>query len=170
MNKQIPTELTSGNSAAVLSLLADTPRGLERLSRRLSEEQRHEPLGRGERSFVQLLAHLVNCEATSSEAIYLALLLREPLLVDIHPERQLGKLLRFDQLASADLLHYFQLRRVVLMRVLRALKDTDWSKVVRQPGKQRKETVYRRARGLALHEHEHLHDLEQKVSRRASAA
>jgi hypothetical protein len=81
-------------------------------------------LGQGQRSFTEILAHLINCEARSSEAIYLALLADDPVLVDIHPERQLGKLLRYDQLAFADLLAYFKLRRTVLLRVLASLMVT----------------------------------------------
>lgn len=72
----------------------------------------HQPLRSGERSFVQALGHLVNCEARSSEAIYLALLLEAPLLANVHPERQFGKLIRFDQLSSADLLHSDDLDQV----------------------------------------------------------
>ena len=98
--------------------------------------------------------------ALSSEAIYLALLVKEPELAPIHAERDLGKLLRFERLPWADLLGYFKVRRAVLLGVLEGLKAAQWARVVREAGKQRKESVYWRARGLALHEAEHVGELE----------
>ena len=164
MDKTISTQQTAANVAAVLDLLANTPIRLENSSQQLADQQLRHPLGQGERSLTEILAHLINCEARSAEAIYLALLADEPVLVDIHPERQLGKLLRYDQLAFGDLLAYFKFRRIVLLRVLASLKETGWSKAIRQEGKQRKETVYWLARSLVLHELEHLSDLETKLS------
>ena len=85
MKKAVSTDLTSVNIAKVKELLADAPIQLENLSRPLSEEQLRQPLGAGERSFTEDLAHLIHTEARSSEAIYLALLMNEPLVPDIHP-------------------------------------------------------------------------------------
>jgi hypothetical protein len=114
------------------------------------------------------LAHLVNCEARSSEAIYLALLADEPYLLDIHPERQRGKLLRLDQFDFSELLSYFNFRRTVLLCVLHSLKEEQWARVVREEGKQRKESVYWLARSIAMHELEHLTDLRNKLPALAS--
>ena len=137
---------------------------LESLSKRFSAEQLREPLGSGERSFTEDLAHLLNCEARSSEAIYLALLEDEPLFIDIHPERQWGKLLRYDLLAFSELLAYFKLRRIVLLHVLDSLTEEQWWRSIREARKKRKESVYWRARSIAMHELEHLLDLERKIS------
>jgi hypothetical protein len=142
----------------IIDLLTDAPEKLEQLSQPLSQPQLRQPLGSGERSLTEALAHLLHCEARSSEAIYLALLAEEPLFVDIHPEHQLGKLLRYDLLAFSELLAYFKLRRAVLLRVLKSLSDGQWTRVIREAGKQRKESVYWRARSMALHE------LERKLS------
>ena len=164
MKKSIPTSLTESNIAKVMDLLAATPSILEALSKPLTAEQLRQPLGTGERSFTEDLAHLINSEARSSEAIYLALLVDEPLIADIHSERQWGKLLRFDLLDFSDLLAYFKIRRKVLLRVLSGLKEKDWARVVREEGKQRKESVYWRARMVALHESEHVRGLTRKVA------
>ena len=163
MKKIISTEATNSNIAKVKDLLADTPLKLESLSKRLPAEQLSQPLGSGERSFTEDLAHLINCEARSFEAIYLALLAEEPVFIDIHPERQLGKLLRFDLLAFSDLIAYFKLRRTVLLRVLDALSEVQWSRSIREAGKKRKESVYWRARSIAMHELEHLLAMEGKI-------
>jgi hypothetical protein len=164
MEKTISTELTSANIARVLDLLAEMPKRLEALSLAHSDERLRHPLGPGERSATEALAHLINSEARSSEAIYLALLADEPLFAAIHPERQWGKLLRYDLFTFSELLAYFGLRRRALLRVLAALSDEKWARAVREEGKQRKESVYWRARSLALHEVEHLEELANRLT------
>jgi len=166
MKKAISTDLTSANIEKVMELLADTPAQLESLSKPLREEGLHESLGTGERSFTEDLAHLIHTEARSSEAIYLALLLDEPLMADVHPERQWGKLLRYDLLAFSDLLDYFKIRRAVLLRILASLTEEQWGRAIREAGKKRKESVYWRARTIAMHELDHLTDLQNKLIRR----
>ena len=148
-----------------MELLVDTPAQLESLSQRLAPEQLRQPLGAGARSFTENLAHLIYTEDRSSEAIYLALLQDEPLIPDVHPERQWGKLLKFDLLPYSELLTYFKLRRVVLLRVLAALTETQWRRSIREEGKKRKESVYWRARTIAMHELDHLTDLQDKLNR-----
>ncbi|HEY3476789.1 MAG TPA: DinB family protein [Anaerolineales bacterium] len=163
MNKTISTELTRQNTANVIELLADMPGRLEQLSQPLSDVQLQRPLGSDERSFTEVLAHLINSEARSSEAIYLALLAHEPVVPNIHPERQWGRLLKFEQLPFPDLMTYFKLRRTILLRVLSSLREEQWTRVIREEGKKRKESVYWRARSLALHELEHLSDLQRRL-------
>lgn len=165
MKKQISSEQTDSNIKEVMRLLRETPAKLEGLSKGLSDKQFHEPLGTGERSLAEALAHLINCEAITSESIYLALMLNEPLMANIHAERHLGKLLRFDLLPFAELMAYFKIRRTVLMRILDSLTEKEWSRVMREEKKLRKESVYWRARGQALHELEHLSDLENKLEK-----
>ncbi len=164
LTKLVSTKLTSSNIATVMSLLSATPLKLTYLSRNLSQERLDQAMGEGERSFRQVLAHLLNAEARSSEAIYLALLAKEPLLIDIHPERQWGKLLQYHLSPFAELLAYFSFRRNVLLRVLTSLTEEEWARTIREDGKKRKESVYWRARSLALHELEHLTDIEGKIS------
>jgi hypothetical protein len=164
MKKQISTEQTDANIREVLRSLSETSVQLEKLSKGLSNKKLRQPLGKGERSFAECLAHLLNCEARTSEAITLALLAKEPPFTPIHPERDLGKLLRYDLMDFHELLTYFKFRRVVLLKALSSLKDSQWSRVICQAGKQRKESVYWQARGQALHEWEHLIEIESKLS------
>jgi hypothetical protein len=164
MKKAISTELTNANITKITDLLADTPRELESLSKPLSSEQLLLPLGSGERSFTEDLAHLINSEARSSEAIYLALLVDEPIFLDIHSERQWGKLLRYDLFAFSDLLAYFKLRRTVLSRILTSLTEEQWERSIREEGKKRKESIYWQARSIAMHELDHLTDLQSKLN------
>lgn len=165
MKKGLSTEQNASNITKVMALLTETPARLSVLSRTMSAARLHLPLGKEERSFIEVLAHLVNSEARTSDATYLALLRDEPLIDDIHPERELGKLLRYDLVDFPDLLAYFKTRRKVLLRVLSGLTDAQWARSAREEGKKRKESVYWRVRALALHESEHLDDLERKLRR-----
>jgi len=165
MKKQISTDQTEENIKNLLQLLTEMPDRLEKLGRGLSDKKLHEPLGKGERSFTEALAHILNCEAITAGSIYLALMLKEPAIHRIHAERDLGKLLRLDQMPIRELMAYFKFRRAVLLNVLNSLNDRQWSRVIREQGKQRKESVYWRARGQALHELEHILDLERKLGK-----
>jgi hypothetical protein len=164
MKKSVSTEPTKATINAILNILSETPQKLNLFANSLSAEAAQVPLGEGERSFHEDLAHILNVEAISSQSIYLALMLREPLLHPVHAERDWGKLLRYDLLEIPDLLAYFKFRRVVLLRVLNSLSDAQWLLVVREENKARKESIYWRARGLAMHELEHLTDLEKKLT------
>jgi hypothetical protein len=168
MKKTISTDLTKTNIAKVMELLAEAPAHLESLSMDLTSEQLSQPLGAGERSFIEDVAHLIHCEARSSDAIYMALLLDQPLFPDVHAERQWGKLLRFDLFSLPDLLAYFKLRRAVLLRVLSGLTEGAWARSIREEGKKRQESVYWRARGIAMHELDHRTDLQKKLSGHSS--
>ena len=166
MKKSISTEQTSANIAKVMEVLTESPTRLEAWSKPLTAEQFRQPLGKGERTPTEVLAHMINGEAISSEMIYQALLVKEPFFADIHPERDWGKLLRFDLLDFQDLLAYFKIRRKILLRVLSSLKEENWSRCIREEGKQRKESVYWRARTIAMHELDHLGDLESKLTKK----
>jgi hypothetical protein len=150
--KTISTDPSKDNIARVMELLGAASERLERYSRSKSAKQLTTPLGKGERTPTEVLAHVLHCEARGTEAIVLALTVNEPTLPDVHAERQFGKLMRYDLLPFGELVEYFKLRRAVLLRVLQELPAAKWSRVVRQPGKARRESVYWLARGHALHE------------------
>lgn len=164
MTKRISTAATPGNFASALKLLAGVPDQLTYLQARISPEQLEQPIAEGERSPRQVLVHLLNCEARASDAIYSALLLRAPLVPRIHPERDWGKLMRYEQFGYDELLDYFRFRRQVLLGVLQGLNEKRWARQIRQEGKQRRETVYLLARGTAVHETEHIQDIKRKLA------
>ena len=163
MAKAIPTDQTADNIRAVLDLLAKTGPELRRLGKGMTPAQLTKPLGKGERSVTECLAHILNCESRTSEVIILALAAKEPSFTPIHPERGVGQLLHYEQLPFARVLDYFDLRREVLLKLLTSLKPAQWSRTVREEGKQRRESVFWQARGQALHELEHLEDLQAKL-------
>jgi len=163
MKKAISTEQTPENIQQILTLLTDIPHRLQVLAASLSSEQLTEPIGPGERTPTEVLAHILHCEAVTAESIFLALLLKEPLLHKVHPERDLGKILRLDQYSFTQLMGYFTFRRKMLLNVLVPLTDKQWAQTVQEEGKKRNESVYWRARGQALHELEHIEDIMAKI-------
>jgi hypothetical protein len=162
VKKSISTEMTSANIARVVELLTRTPQELVRLSQSFAPDRLAEPLRPGDRSFVEIVAHILNCDDRATDSIYAALLLNQPFILDIHPERQWGRLLRYEHFDCPELLAYFAFRRKALLRVLEGLNEAQWSRVIQEQGKQRKESVYWRARGQALHEVEHLAEIETR--------
>jgi hypothetical protein len=74
--------------------------------------------------------------------------------------------LRYDLLPFSDLLSYFKVRRAVLLRVLYSLTEEQWGRAIREEGKKRKESLYWRARTIAMHELDHLTDLRNKLEGR----
>lgn len=162
MKKIISTAMTPANIASVIEQLGGTPRSLIALSEGFPSETMRQPLKPGERSFIEILAHIVNCDERTTESIYAALLLNTPQLLNIHPERQWGKLLHYEQFEHMELLSYFVFRRKALLQVLNKLTDAQWGRTIQEEGKQRQESVYWRARGQALHEAEHLAQIETR--------
>lgn len=163
MKKQISTEQNESNIREVIQLLTEMPARLDSLRQKLSAEKLRQPLAPGERTPTEVVAHILHCEELTVQAIYLALLTKEPLAPNIHAERDLGKLVRLDLQPFDELLSYYKLRRNVLVRVLESLTEKQWSRTIRETNKARKESVYWRARGQALHELEHILDLEAKL-------
>ena len=162
----ISTTHSQENIDIAMGVIRTTVAKLEELSAGLTDEQLRTPLGEGERSFVECMAHLINCEERSADAITKALLLKEPLIPKIHPERNWGKLMKYDKRFDfAELLAYFRFRRKALLYILDSLSEKQWHRVIRQDGKQRKESIYNHVRVLALHEDDHVTDLENKLSR-----
>jgi hypothetical protein len=163
MKKIISTEITEANIAQAIGLLSDTPRKLEALYARFSDEKFTKPLGKGERSATETVAHLLHCEAIASEFICLALLKNNVTVIDVHPEREFGKLARYDMFSFKALLEYFNFRRTAMLRMLTPLTLTQWARALSAKGKTRSESVYWRARSMSLHEMEHLVEIENKL-------
>jgi hypothetical protein len=158
--KSISTEFSPANTAKAVEYLTATPQALVSLSALFAPEALYQPLRAGDRSFMEILAHIVNCDERTSDSIYAALLLKEPLVLDIHPERDWGKLLHYEQSNAAELLAYFSFRRKTLLRILNGLSEAQWARAIQEAGKQRKETVYLLARMQSLHEVHHLAEIE----------
>jgi len=157
---KITTQPSSENISILLDLLRGAPARLDVLAVGQQESALIQPPGEGQRSFREILAHLLNSEARLVKAIYQILLLNESDLPQIHPEKDWGKLVTYQKLSIVDLLEYFKLRRLMLLGVLEHLSNEEWLRNGWEVGKKRQESVYRKIRTQVLHEGEHLSELE----------
>lgn len=161
---RITTKPSSENKSSLLDLLRDAPARLETLAGGQEKSALIEPLDKGQRSFREIQAHLLNLESRLMEDVYQILLLNESDLPRIHQERDWGKLVRYQKLGLDDLLVYFNLRRLILLVVLEHLSNIEWLRTGREAGKKRQESIYWKIRTLVLHEDEHLRELKERIS------
>lgn len=161
--KRLTTKQSPERIELALAVLSATPQRLRNLRAGLTEAKLTAPLGAGERSFKRDLTHLIYCAERGEYRIVHALLLEQPQLPRIHAERDWGKLMRYEAFPIAELLDYFGFRRRALLRILRGLQPEGWQRSVHRAGVKRSESVYYAARGLCLHEVDHLEDLAKKL-------
>ncbi len=166
--KRLKTQASAERIALVLDHLAVGPQRLENLRAGLSAGELTRPLGEGERSFKRDVTHLIYCAERGTDPIHHALLLREPFMPRIHAERDWGKLMGYEAFDIEELMAYYRFRRRALLRILRGLSRDDWERTVQREGVKRSESVYYAARGLCLHELEHLEDLSGKLGKALS--
>jgi DinB superfamily len=162
--QSISTELKQSNVVKVLEMLRATPTLFVNFAFGKTNQELKHPLIESKRSLSEELAHLIHCEARTSEAILIALLKKNSSIVELHPEREWGSLVRFDILEFSELLPYFQLRRKVLLQVLVNLTLEGWSLTVQESRKKRQESVFWKVRALALHEHHHLDLIKHRLN------
>ena len=164
--EKIKTLPSQANINRLLALLGETHAQFEDLPRSLFKDELCEPLSEGEWSFTEILAHLLCREEIISQSIYYALLVDDPILPDVHPQRQWAPLVRYAHFPVQELLGYFSFRRETLLRVLVDISGAEWIRVVSRATK-RPESIYRLARSLALHEVDHLQDIASKLNKRS---
>ncbi len=163
LGKQLATRQSPERIKLALAVLGASPQRLRNLRAGLTEAELTAPLGNGERSFKRDLTHLIYCAERGEYPIVHALLLELPQLPRIHAERDWGNLMRYETFPIAELLDYFDFRRRALLHILRGLQPEQWQRSVLREGVKRSESVYYAARGLCLHEVEHLEDLAKKL-------
>jgi hypothetical protein len=83
MKDSFSNEQTPANIAKVLEILIESPIRLVTLSKSVPAEKLRQPLGKGERTPAEVLAHMINGEARSAEIIYQALLVHEPFFAHV---------------------------------------------------------------------------------------
>ncbi len=164
MPNEISTQASQANIQRVQEMLRRVPPQLEALNARYTPADLAQPLEPGEWSPHRILAHLVNCEARASEAIYHALLLESPPYQPIHAERDLGALMRYEQYSFADLVTYLSFRRRSLLAVLAGLSHEQWLRPFQPVGRKQQQNVYRMARGTSIHETRHIEHIADKLS------
>ena len=158
--KQIPTSLSDVALKNIFETLEETPRYLAAIANRFDEKTWLDPIIAGKRSFRETLIHLLNIEGLNYTTIYPAFLLSKPMIYPLHAERDFDRLNLFVNFKMPDLLLAFDLERRKSLCFLRSLNKSDWSKELVEENKKRNETIYWRARCLAIHDYTHVYILK----------
>lgn len=156
VKKSVPTIQSVSGIKSIYSILKNTHNDLLKLQKYIPVKDLDMPLIPGKRSFRQNVIHLLNSENLNSMIIIQALTIDKPELLPIHSERDIGALSLFEEFDIKELLTYFKLRRRMLMSLLNSLTNEQWARKIIEKNKSRQESIYWRARSLALHEYEHI--------------
>lgn len=163
--KSIPTGQSESGIINIYSTLNSIHAELMTLSKQINPDDLNKPLTPGKRSYNQNIIHLLNSENLNSMIIIQALTIDKPEILPIHSERDIGALSLFDNLNTKELLTYFKLRRKILMSLLNSLTYEQWARQIIEENKNRHESIYRRARSLALHEYEHIQIMNFQITK-----
>ncbi len=161
--KGFPTSFSDSGLANILSVLDETPNHLVSIAKRFDEESSLEPILEGKRSMRETLIHLLNVEGLNYMTIYPAFLLNKPNVYPLHAERDFDRLSLFRDFKFNQLLEAFCCERRKTLNFMRSLERNDWLKQLIESGKARMESIYWRARGLAIHDFTHIQILKLQM-------
>jgi len=158
--KEIPTSFSEAAVNNIFATLEYTPNYLTSIAKHFDEERSLTPIIEGKRSFRETLIHLLNIEGLNYTTIYPAFLLNRPMVYPLHAEKDFDRLNLFSGLQSNELLDAFKLERRKSLNFLKSLKKSDWSKQLKEENKAREESIFWRARALAIHDFTHVQILK----------
>lgn len=145
-----------------LELLSEAPHRIARASKNASDEELRRKPAVDSWSANEVLAHLRSCADVWGGSIMAMLAQDGPALRYVSPRSWIKKT-NYTGLAFADSFREYAKQRKELLKVLRALGDTDWLRdaIIKAATKHRKETVLSYAQQMARHEARHCKQLER---------
>jgi len=152
----------SADIQEILTTLSDTPRQLVSLIASLEESHLYTKPGEKTGSAAEILAHLRSCADVLTFSIYTMLTEERPIFPDIN-ERKWAKVTSYARIPIALSLQAFTFQREELMRVLRPLPFEGWERVALTL--EREYTVFSQARRMALHEQDHIEQMQQLLNK-----
>ena len=150
-------KITPADITKYLALLEEFPRTVATGTAGLSEEQLRWSPSKKDWSIVEVLAHLRACAEIWSFSMYAMLTENNPTL-PLLDERRWAKAAQY---TTFDFQHAFQvfcLQRQELLTVLKALDFETWGRSANIEN--RNHTIFSQVRRMALHETEHLDQLQ----------
>ena len=146
----------------VLTLLAAAPRRIARACRDMTDECLRRKPSVDSCSANEVLAHSRACAEVWGGSIMAMLTQDGPALRYVSPRSWIKKT-NYTGLAFADSFREYAKQRKELLNVLRALRDTDWSRdaTIKAATKHRKETVLSYAQQMARHQARHCEQFER---------
>ena len=150
--KITPAEITK-----YLALLEAFPRNVAAQTAGLSEAQLRWSPGKKDWSIVEVIAHLRACTEIWSFSIY-AMLAEDKPIFPLLDERRWTKAARYATFEFQSAFQIFCLQRQELLAVLKQLDFETWARSANIEG--RNHTVFSQGRRMALHETEHLKQIQ----------
>ena len=150
-------KITPAEIAKYLALLEEFPRTVTAWTTRLSEDQLRWSPGKKDWSIVEVVAHLRACAEIWSFSIY-AMLTEDKPALPLLDERRWAKAARYATFEFHPSFQIFCLQRGELLVVLKALDFESWVRSANIEG--RNHTVFSQSRRMALHETEHLEQIQ----------
>lgn len=157
MKSKIKNSIEYKTIQMVIGLLEKTPFEIENRTKGIVSLQLQTRPDPDSWSAVEILAHLHACATIWGKSIEKMLQENDPIINDTHP-RKWEKLSEFSVMSFEEPFHKFTCHRKNLISRLITLSVDDWEK----GGwiKDKKHTVFSQARRMALHEFDHLDQLE----------
>jgi hypothetical protein len=159
----MPPRITESEIKLHLQTLIETPGRIASYTAGLDEARLKAPPAPDEWSLVGILAHLRACTEVWSFSIYAMLTVDNPQMADIHP-RDWMKRLNYAKLSFATNFDAFKVERDNLVRILQGLTFEEWERAGIFTGKVNTHTVFSQVRRMALHETDHMDQLEAMFS------
>ncbi len=149
----------------ILTLLADAPSKIIRLTEGLPPAQLLAPPGPGEWSARDVVAHLRACSDMWGKSIAQILSEDRPTFKAVNPTTWIKKT-NYREQEFQPSLQAFTAQRAELLKLLKPLAAEAWSRTatVTGAGKPRERTVYTYAMWLANHERTHIKQIERIVN------
>ena len=159
----MPKKITEDQIESYMQTLIDTPGRLAALTEGMTEEQLSAAPAPGEWSLAEILAHLRGCADVWGYSIYAMFILDNPELADIHA-RTWAQKMGYAKLTFAENFTAFQVGRENLARILAGLSFEQWGRTSRFSGKVNTHTIFSQTMRMALHERDHLQQIETMLS------
>jgi hypothetical protein len=150
-------KITPAEIAKYLAMLEEFPRAVVSSTAELAEEQLRWSPSKKDWSIVEVLAHLRACTEIWSLSIY-AMLTEDKPILPLLDERRWAKAARYASFEFQPSFQIFCLQRQELLAVLKTLDLETWARSATIEG--RNHTVFRQSRRMALHETEHLDQIQ----------
>ncbi|MEZ4661883.1 MAG: DinB family protein [Caldilineaceae bacterium] len=152
--------------AKYLKILEDTPVRIATATQGCTEEELHSKSAAEGWSANDILAHLRACVDVWGKDMRTMLNEDTPRFRHLSPRTWLRKT-SYPELPFYESFAAFTQARAELLALLRNLSLTDWSRaaIVKQNGKERTQTVFTRARQMAMHEEAHCAQIEALFKR-----
>ena len=160
----MPKKVTQTQIDSYMQTLSTTPGRIGEFTESLDDAALTTQPEPGVWSALEHMAHLRAAAELWTHSIYMMIMLDAPELAFVHP-RQWMKKMGYTKLAFGENFAAYEIERRHLMRMLAGLSFEDWNRSCRFAGKVNTFTIFGEVMRMALHEIDHLPQIEALCKR-----